>query len=161
MLLTKKKSGKVKGRLAYNGKPTRVWTSKEEKSSPTVLTESLFIICAIDLYEICNIMQLDIPNAFIQAGISKRDRGKRIIMKIRGNQLSGCLSRHQNLTEETWFWKTVRKSYIQRYSKQYMGCWRQHYYGIESFVLTWKKQDSSLMNMMPVQQQKLKIVVNI
>ena len=37
MILTEKRSGKIKGRYAYNGKPTRVWTEKNEKSLPTVL----------------------------------------------------------------------------------------------------------------------------
>ena len=36
MLLTNKKSGDVKGRLVYNGKGTRSWISREDKSSPTV-----------------------------------------------------------------------------------------------------------------------------
>ena len=84
MLLTRKKSGDVKGRLAYNGKPTRMWIRDEEKASPTVLTESLFSTCAIDAYESRDIMCLDIPNAFIQAGIPKREKGDRIVMKIRG-----------------------------------------------------------------------------
>ena len=84
MLLTCKKSGEVKGRLAYNGKPTRMWIKDEDKGSPTVLTESLFITCAIDAHENRDIMCMDIPNAFIQARIPKREKGDRIIMKIRG-----------------------------------------------------------------------------
>ena len=75
MLITRKKSGEVKSRLAYNGKPTRGWIKDEEKASPTVLTESLFITCAIDSHEGRDIMIMDIPNAFIQAGIPKRKKG--------------------------------------------------------------------------------------
>ena len=84
MLITRKKRGEVKSRLAYNGKPTRGWIKDEEKALPTVLTESLFITCAIDSHEGRDIMIMDIPNAFIQAGIPKRKKGDRIIMKIRG-----------------------------------------------------------------------------
>lgn len=84
MLITRKKSGEVKSRLAYNGKPTRGWIKDEEKALPTVLTESLFITCAIDSHEGRSIMIMDIPNAFIQAGIPKREKGDQIIMKIRG-----------------------------------------------------------------------------
>ena len=51
MLLTRKQSGGVKGRLAYNGKRTRDWISKEDKSLPTVSNESIMITCAIDAYE--------------------------------------------------------------------------------------------------------------
>ena len=43
MLLTRKKSGDVKGRLVYNGKTTRMWIRDKEKGSPTVFTESFFI----------------------------------------------------------------------------------------------------------------------
>jgi len=57
---------------------------KEDKSSPTVLTESLFLTCAIDAYEGRDIMSLDIPNAFIQTGMPQKERGERIIMKVSG-----------------------------------------------------------------------------
>ena len=43
MLLTRKQTGECKGRLVYNGKNTREWISREDKSSPTVLTESLML----------------------------------------------------------------------------------------------------------------------
>ena len=49
---------------------------------PTVLTESLFVTCAIDLHERRDVMVVDILNAFIQASIPKREKGDRIIMKI-------------------------------------------------------------------------------
>ena len=51
MLLTRKCNGKVKGRLAYNGKRTRDWISKEDKSSPTVSNKSLMITCSIDSFQ--------------------------------------------------------------------------------------------------------------
>ena len=38
MVLTRKKSGKTKGQLAYNGKYTGNWITKEDKSSPSVRT---------------------------------------------------------------------------------------------------------------------------
>lgn len=66
MLLRRKCNGKVKGRLAYNGKRTRDWISKEDKSSPTVSHESLMLTCSIDTFQKQDIMTLDGPNAFIQ-----------------------------------------------------------------------------------------------
>ena len=84
MLLTRKKSGDVKGRLVYNGKGTRSWVSREDKSSPTVLNESLMLTCAVDAYEMRDVMTLDIPNAYIQAEVPKMKRGERIVMKVRG-----------------------------------------------------------------------------
>ena len=51
MILSEKSDGSIKGRLAYNGKPTRTWISREEASSPTAATESIFLTSAIDAYE--------------------------------------------------------------------------------------------------------------
>ena len=82
MLLTKKKSVAIKGQFAFNGKPTRAWLGAEDKSSPTVLTESLFLTCAIDAHKKWDVMVLDIPNAFIQAGVPMKKKGRMIIMKI-------------------------------------------------------------------------------
>ena len=61
----------------YNGKGTRDWISKEDKTSPTVSNESIMITYAIDAYEKRNIITLDIPNAFIQTKTPKKEvRGK-------------------------------------------------------------------------------------
>ena len=51
MLVTQKRDGGVKARLAYNGKPTREWVSREGKSSPTALTESIMLLAAINAKE--------------------------------------------------------------------------------------------------------------
>ena len=79
-----KKGGKCKGRFAYNGKPTQVWINKEDKLSPTVLNESLFLTSAVDAHEGCNIMSMDIPNACIQVDMPKDVSDGRVIMKVRG-----------------------------------------------------------------------------
>ena len=84
MLLTRKKTGDCKGRLAYNGKPTRLWLGNEDKSSPTVLCESIMITCAVDAYERRKTMSMDIPNAYIQTDVPIQEKGERIIMKVRG-----------------------------------------------------------------------------
>ena len=67
MFLTEKRNGTVKGRMVYNGKPTRDWVSREEAASPTVSSESVFITAGVDAKEERDIMSCDIPNAFIQA----------------------------------------------------------------------------------------------
>ena len=84
MILTRKRCGTVKGRLAYNGKKMRDWISKEDKSSPTVLNESIMLTSAVDAYEQRDVMTCDIPNAFIQTEAPRKDKGERIIMKVRG-----------------------------------------------------------------------------
>ena len=84
MLLTQKSSGDTKGRLAFNGKKTREWISREDKSSPTVHTESLALTCAVDAHEGRDVMSLDVPNAYIQADLPEVKKGERVVMKIRG-----------------------------------------------------------------------------
>ena len=51
LFIAQKNSGKYKGRLAYNGKPTSKWVLQEDKSSPTAATESIFVTCAVDAAE--------------------------------------------------------------------------------------------------------------
>ena len=85
MLLTEKKDGTKKGRLVYNGKPTREWLSHEDASSPTATLESIMITAVIDAYEQRDVMCNDIPNAFIQAPMPViREEDERVIMKICG-----------------------------------------------------------------------------
>ena len=71
MFLSKKRSGMMKGRRVYNGKPTREWISREDVNSPTVSLESVFITAGVDAKEERDVMSSDIPNAFIQAKLKK------------------------------------------------------------------------------------------
>ena len=48
MLLTQKRDGRYKGRMVYNGKPTREWLSREDSTSPTAMLESIMLTLAID-----------------------------------------------------------------------------------------------------------------
>ena len=84
MLLTEKKHGDIKGRQVYNGKPTRDWVSKEDKASPTVATEALLLTAMIDSIENRDVMSADIPNAFIQAKLERKQDEERVIMKVTG-----------------------------------------------------------------------------
>ncbi len=86
MLLSQKKDGTIKGRMVYNGKPTREWLSREDSASPTASQESIMITTVIDAKERRDVMSGDVPNAFIQAKIpmKEKDNYERIIMKITG-----------------------------------------------------------------------------
>ena len=90
MFLTEKRpdlegNTKVKGRMVYNGKPTREWLSREDSASPTVSTESLFLTAVIEAVEERDVMTADIPNAFIQAPMPEVREGEpRVMMKITG-----------------------------------------------------------------------------
>jgi len=85
MFLTMKRDGSIKGRMVYNGKPTGVWMSREESTSPTAALESIMLTAIIDAKERRDVMTADIPNAFIQAPMPEKDGDdKCIIMKITG-----------------------------------------------------------------------------
>ena len=86
MLLTQKTMSKeIKGRMVFNGKPTREWLSREDTSSPTASLEAIFLTATIDAKEERDVMTMDIPNAFIQTEIPQPKNGDdRVIMKITG-----------------------------------------------------------------------------
>jgi hypothetical protein len=85
MFLCEKRDGTIKGRMVYNGKPTREWLNKEDVASPTASLEAIILTCVIDSYENRDVMTADIPNAFIQAEMPEIMKGnERIMMKIQG-----------------------------------------------------------------------------
>ena len=85
MFLTEKRDKTVKGRMVYNGKPTREWLDKEDSASPTVALESIMLTAVIDAKEERDVMSADVPNAFIQTPMPERkNREERVVMKITG-----------------------------------------------------------------------------
>ena len=81
--LTRKKTGDIKGRLAYNGAPTWSWITSEDKSSPTILNKSLILTWAVNAYERRDVISIDIPNAYLHAELPEKKMGERVIMNIR------------------------------------------------------------------------------
>ena len=85
MFLTEKRDKSVKGRMVYNGKPTREWLTREDSASPTAALESIMLTAVIDAHEGRDVMCADIPNAFIQAEMPDISDGEeRVTMKITG-----------------------------------------------------------------------------
>ena len=85
MFLTEKCDKSIKGRMVYNGKPTREWLTREDSASPTAALESIMLTAVIDAYEERDVMTVDIPNAFIQTKMPETKAGEeRVIMKITG-----------------------------------------------------------------------------
>ena len=85
MFLTEKRDKTVKGRMVYNGKPTREWLDKEDSASPTVALESIMLTAVIDAKEERDVMSADVSNAFIQTPMPERKNGEeRVVMKITG-----------------------------------------------------------------------------
>ena len=85
MFLTEKRDGRIKGRMVYNGKPTREWLSRDDAASPTAALESIMLTAVIDAHEERDVMCADVPNAFIQASMPDVKEGEeRVMMKITG-----------------------------------------------------------------------------
>eukprot|EP00980_Cylindrotheca_fusiformis_P025108 scaffold13089_cov64-Cylindrotheca_fusiformis.AAC.1 len=76
MFLTEKRDGTIKGRMVYNGKPTRDWLSREDAASPTASLESVFLTATIDAHEGRDVMTADVPNAIIQTQMPEQKEGE-------------------------------------------------------------------------------------
>lgn len=79
MFLKQKRSGKIKGRGCADGRKQRLYTNKEDASSPTVAIESLLLSSVIDATEGRHVITCDIPGAFMQA-----DMDELVHMKLEG-----------------------------------------------------------------------------
>ena len=84
IFLIEKRDGTVKGRTCANGSTQREYTDRDEAASPTAMTESIIITGVIDAKQHRDVMTADIPNAFVQTEVEKKEVGQRIVMKIRG-----------------------------------------------------------------------------
>ena len=67
MFLKEKRCRKIKGRGCADGRPQRLYKTKEETSSPTVSTEALFLTSMIDAMERRCVITMDIAGAFMKA----------------------------------------------------------------------------------------------
>jgi len=85
MFLTEKRDGSIKGRMVYNGKPTREWLSREDSASPTAALESIMLTAIVSAQEGRDVMTADVPNAFVQTEMPELEDGEeRVTMKITG-----------------------------------------------------------------------------
>ena len=81
---TRKRSGSVKGRLAYNHKKRRDWISKESTLSPTVGTDTIIMTVLVDTHERRDVTKSDVLNVCMHTYAPVKNAGERLIMKIRG-----------------------------------------------------------------------------
>ena len=63
----------INSRGCADGRKQRYWLSKEDKSSPTVSTEGIMLLCMIDATEGRAAATSDIPGAFLQTDYDKVD----------------------------------------------------------------------------------------
>ena len=71
MFLKRKRCGRVKARGCADGRPQRLYKSKEDTSSPTVRLESILLSSMIDAHERRTVVTCDIPGAFMQTDIDE------------------------------------------------------------------------------------------
>ena len=121
----------MKGRLAYNGKPTREWIMREDKSSPTAYTESIFLTSAVDALKKRDIMTQDIPNAFIQTHMPLQPDGERVIMKVRGRLVDWLCNLDPVSYANKVVYEKTPEYFILKYYKLSTGCSLHHFSGIE------------------------------
>lgn len=92
MFLKEKRCGKIKGRGCANGTKQWKYTSKHEKSAPTVATEALLLSCVIDAKEGRDVATCDIPGAFMQA-----DMDELVHAKLEGAMLDSLVKLNPKL----------------------------------------------------------------
>jgi Reverse transcriptase (RNA-dependent DNA polymerase) len=71
MCLKEKRCGRIKARGCADGRKQRLWKTKEQTSSPTVRTHSLFLTAVIAALEGRKVVTVDIPGAFMQTDIDE------------------------------------------------------------------------------------------
>jgi hypothetical protein len=71
MFLRENRCGRIKARGCADGRMQRLWKTKEETSSPTVRTNSLFLTAIVAALEGRKVVTVDIPGAFMQTDIDE------------------------------------------------------------------------------------------
>ena len=79
IFLKQKRTGQIKGRGCADGCKQRLYTPKDDASSPMVATESVLLSCVIDAKERRDVATVDILGAFMQG-----DQDQTVHMRLEG-----------------------------------------------------------------------------
>jgi hypothetical protein len=71
MFLKEKRDESVKARMCADGRKQRGDGTKQDTTSPTILTEAVFITAVIEVHEERNVACFDIPGEFLHANLDK------------------------------------------------------------------------------------------
>ena len=117
MFLKQKRTGQIKGRGCVDGRKQRLYTPKDEASSPTVATESVLLSCVIDAKERRDVATVDIPGAFMQG-----DQDETVHMRLEGT-LAELLIKCDppSFIVNMWSLRTASPCYTSNCSRPYMG----------------------------------------
>ena len=66
-LIKEKRNGRLKGRSVADGRPQRVFYTKDETSSPTATPESVLLTALIDAVEDRHVVEADVTSAYLNA----------------------------------------------------------------------------------------------
>jgi hypothetical protein len=82
IFLTKKKNRKIKARTCTNISTQCEYTDQNKAASPKAMIESHLITAVIDAKQGRNVINTNIPKAFVQTDIEEKLNGEEIITKI-------------------------------------------------------------------------------
>jgi hypothetical protein len=123
LFLTEKRGGRIKGRLVYNGKPTRQWLNKDEATAPTASLEGIMLTAIIDAKEGRDVMSADISNALIQVNMPEiKDGDDRVIMKITGVLVDLLVEIDPARYGPYVVYEDGNKPFMWKCYEHYMGC---------------------------------------
>ena len=79
LFLKEKRSRDIKGRACVSGAPQRAYIPKDEAASPTVSTESTFIMALIAAKEQRKVQCYNVPSTFVNTDVDEE-----VIMVLKG-----------------------------------------------------------------------------
>jgi hypothetical protein len=138
IFLVKKSDKRIKARTCANGSVQRKFMNKDEASSPTVATESIFLTSIIENRDVMN---SDIPNAFVQTSAGLTKDGERIIMKIRGPLVDMLVDLDPNIYKEHVLVERGSTILYVHVLKPLMGCCNLPCFFIKSYKVIWNQLD--------------------
>jgi hypothetical protein len=134
-LVTKKRSGKIKGRTVADGRGQRDYIPRDEITSPTVSTEALMISLAIDAHEGRKVSTADVEGAYLHA-----DMDEKVIMKFEGDMVDYLIAVNPEYEKFVHTTKNGKRILYVQLLKALYGC-------MQSALLWFKLFTSTLVDM--------------
>jgi len=135
MYLKEKRCGKLKSRGCADGRKQRLYTNKNETTSPTVALASIMLSCAIDTHEGRDVATVDIPGAFLQTEMQEDEPDVHVVME---GKIAELLEKIHPPTYHEYVHKHRGKSVI------YVKLKKALYGTLKAALLSWKKLSRTL-----------------
>ncbi|MEL7196301.1 MAG: reverse transcriptase domain-containing protein [Bacteroidota bacterium] len=118
MFLKEKRCGTVKGRGCADGRPQRLYKSKEETASPTVSTEAVFLTGVLEAAEGRHVAVMDVPGAFMQ---TDQPPDEEVIIRLQGKMAEMLAKVDPELYTEKMVYEKGRPIIYARLAKALYG----------------------------------------